>query len=840
MNRKSQAALFVIIGLTIVIALGYFFFRSSNKAADEISFSGSSSFQATRDSLYNFASACLKELSSEAIDQYGLENSEARIRNHILANIDTCIDFSIYEKQGFDIEKGTPRVDFEATDHRVIISLTYPMTLSRGGGKFQLEEFSYNIQRTVSAEIVDGKVTEDYQEVASDNNAAIQLSQGTSILDDEGNAVKEISLKIEDSHFEGLHNDLVVGGIVYNALPNGAKFSQDFNIIINYNDKDIPPGYSENNLAIAWYDEENDIWRSIPTEIKPDINTLVGKTNHFTRFTVVADCNAGGSQNDAIALGYIYREKLVGCEDWEKIGQQELLSKGEVSQRDQTCDTKSFEWNDGKFRFEDQLFDSKEACETAAGNESLCKGYYSNPNDVAGKGIFKFYVSLASGDACIPEDLKISVVDSKTGREMCSNGVGSSSGKPIVEVKISDAVNIADCQRAYFRVNGQETTRISANKLNELVIEFTNNVQDACLSAKAEVNFVGIGIVSNQDEAEGQQSSDATEGDCSDYGSGGTSISYRISKDPCPEEVWTVKGAASCKKIGDSCAFTCECPEGQVICNPKGEYNAYCTAGDETDDICPKTERKKFSGDLSEMLCSDEPFTFVLYGDSITNEHGGRFGNPLQSEFERYTAQFGTAVTAYTKGFPREVAFHCEDGQCSKEPRHGFESEIEPYGNTVYGMWFGMNAGPNSFDNYHEMAYLGMFDHMESEEIIPVLLTTVAACPGQYHDPTGYTCQGIGYTDSGGHRDMNELNDNNEAIANSDRSMAGSNEDSNGIYIIDIRQKMQQRIRESGNCCGIFYSDSSRVDGIHPNADAHRQIAAWIVDQFIEWRDQCE
>jgi len=136
----------------------------------------------------------------------------------------------------------------------------------------------------------DGIFTESVTLESQDEQVSLLIPEDTTGLTAEGEPLSEISITAvvkppelpEDSNSIGLNYDLE---------PSGATFDPAVTITFTYNPAWIPAGADEENLDIAFYDEDSGQWVSLDAEditIDTEKNTISAKISHFTYFSVLA------------------------------------------------------------------------------------------------------------------------------------------------------------------------------------------------------------------------------------------------------------------------------------------------------------------------------------------------------------------------------------------------------------------------------------------------------------------------------------------------------------------------------------------------------------------------
>ena len=159
--KKAQITIFMIIGI-IIASVILIFYMTKDSSKEEILLSdmdAALSFTSVRGSLQNYVSECVKLTTLNAIDNYGLIDSENSIDWYIEHNLKGCTQgFPEFIKLGFSVKEGGVEAEVDITDSSVVVEVNYPVSVTREGKKAEIEDFFYLIDRTV-------EVDADVQEV---------------------------------------------------------------------------------------------------------------------------------------------------------------------------------------------------------------------------------------------------------------------------------------------------------------------------------------------------------------------------------------------------------------------------------------------------------------------------------------------------------------------------------------------------------------------------------------------------------------------------------------------------------------------------------------------------
>ena len=204
MNKRGQVTVFVIVGIVIVVTIALvFYFLGDNikrETDTEVVFDESS-----LEPLQDYVEDCIEKHGGEAIDlvlkgggdiEPGLHQMyhnekinflcytdgynacynkmpfldshiEEQINNYVLERLNTCIDFSAIESEGFEIQKGNMDLKTSVGKYNILITLDYPVTLSKGDSKIIEDRFSKTFDVPLGRIL---KVVNDIVEFDSDPN----------------------------------------------------------------------------------------------------------------------------------------------------------------------------------------------------------------------------------------------------------------------------------------------------------------------------------------------------------------------------------------------------------------------------------------------------------------------------------------------------------------------------------------------------------------------------------------------------------------------------------------------------------------------------------------------
>ena len=135
-DRRSQVTIFLILGVVMVIVVvtlvlirNYSVKKTLEREtidAREIVFE----VQPIR----NFVSECFSIVSKDSLNELPDEPPNERprdvqLKDYVERNIDTCLDFSVFEGQGFEISKKEAEVEVSINENDISFKMTYPIII---------------------------------------------------------------------------------------------------------------------------------------------------------------------------------------------------------------------------------------------------------------------------------------------------------------------------------------------------------------------------------------------------------------------------------------------------------------------------------------------------------------------------------------------------------------------------------------------------------------------------------------------------------------------------------------------------------------------------------------
>jgi len=156
-----------------------------------------------------------------------------------------------------------------------------------GGGDLVLEvtmedDESYYFISTV------GRIKEFIDITSEDGQLNVFVQKGTIALDEDGDPLTSLEFTVDETP-PPPPADAEILGLPYNFEPDGATFNPLITVTWGYNQSDIPDGVvAEEDLRIAYYDEDAGEWVVIPAVVDPLTNIITAYIGNFTTFAIIA------------------------------------------------------------------------------------------------------------------------------------------------------------------------------------------------------------------------------------------------------------------------------------------------------------------------------------------------------------------------------------------------------------------------------------------------------------------------------------------------------------------------------------------------------------------------
>jgi len=132
-----------------------------------------------------------------------------------------------------------------------------------------------------------GSLEEDVTLTSSDGVLNIHIPKGTLACDKSGKGLDTLEVKISESTPTPPQGSGIIG-VAYDFQPAGATFDPPISITVNYDSADIPSGFAEDSLVLAYYDAVAGEWVACSCTCNTETGCVTALVSHFTQFALIA------------------------------------------------------------------------------------------------------------------------------------------------------------------------------------------------------------------------------------------------------------------------------------------------------------------------------------------------------------------------------------------------------------------------------------------------------------------------------------------------------------------------------------------------------------------------
>jgi len=133
----------------------------------------------------------------------------------------------------------------------------------------------------------DGEILETIEATSEDEELTITIPEGTIALDENGDPLVSLEITVDENPPdppEGAH----IIGLTYEFGPDGATFYPPITLVFTYDPDELPEGVDEEDLVIAYYDENANEWVECSCSCDPETHCITASVTHFSCFSIIA------------------------------------------------------------------------------------------------------------------------------------------------------------------------------------------------------------------------------------------------------------------------------------------------------------------------------------------------------------------------------------------------------------------------------------------------------------------------------------------------------------------------------------------------------------------------
>lgn len=336
--KKAQVSITVVLGILAVFLVITMFYLLSQSFKDyyKDETQDTFTFNEVKSSIEDYINLCIKDSMINAIQDTGIREENVELYKGLVSSkIDSCLNpiLDSLESQDYIITRGEMKIKVKFNPETIVVDLSLPLLIEKNSQQISIDDFHSTFDRSVHISVPNGIADRDITLTSSDGRAILKIPKGVKLVDSEGNPVENIGIKVEDRHFDGLENRYVLGQTVYDNFPDGTKFSQPVEFTIEFREKDIPEGYTKENIRIAWWNEDAGLWFAGETQIE-GTRSITNITHFSSRADVLGEMNVQAHrlfEQRFAPIGTVYPEG--GGDTWV-IGGKTDLSRGTATLKD--------------------------------------------------------------------------------------------------------------------------------------------------------------------------------------------------------------------------------------------------------------------------------------------------------------------------------------------------------------------------------------------------------------------------------------------------------------------------------------------------------------------------
>jgi len=131
-----------------------------------------------------------------------------------------------------------------------------------------------------------GELLKKIEATSQDGMLTVTIPKGTIALDKDGDPLESLEAAVDESPPDPPVNAHIIG-LPYVFEPSGAAFDPGINFTWTYDPEALPEGVAEEDLVLAYYDEDAGKWVELDCVVDTENNTITASVEHFTTFAVI-------------------------------------------------------------------------------------------------------------------------------------------------------------------------------------------------------------------------------------------------------------------------------------------------------------------------------------------------------------------------------------------------------------------------------------------------------------------------------------------------------------------------------------------------------------------------
>ena len=131
-----------------------------------------------------------------------------------------------------------------------------------------------------------GEILETIEATSEDGMLTITIPEGTIALDKDGKRLASLEMAVDESPPDPPEDAHIIG-LAYDFGPDGATFDPAITLTWSYDPDALPEDVAEEDLVIAYYDEDAGRWVELDCVVDTVNNIITASIAHFTTFAII-------------------------------------------------------------------------------------------------------------------------------------------------------------------------------------------------------------------------------------------------------------------------------------------------------------------------------------------------------------------------------------------------------------------------------------------------------------------------------------------------------------------------------------------------------------------------
>jgi len=169
-----------------------------------------------------------------------------------------------------------------------VASTPAPAVAGGGGGGAPTYYAETNLFGTEKSYRIDsdGEIRQTIEATSEDGNLTITIPKGTTALGKDGKRLKSLEAAVDERSPDPPEDTHIIG-LAYDFEPEGATFDPPITLTWSYDPDALPEGVAEEDLVLAYYDEEAGEWVELDCVVDTENKTITASVSHFTTFAII-------------------------------------------------------------------------------------------------------------------------------------------------------------------------------------------------------------------------------------------------------------------------------------------------------------------------------------------------------------------------------------------------------------------------------------------------------------------------------------------------------------------------------------------------------------------------